>query len=150
MQHIDIYTHIMKKFFVKGSAYTAGYRLKPAVLPEPQVELNISITPISASWIYYNDRKRKNEIPPVEVKMRYFGVNRDNDKNTHFCKWNSFTERVTSNGCNPVFKYTDMMTLRLTSTELGFIAIEVEDCGVGIIPIDGIRRGYRTVTLYDD
>ena len=32
-QNIDYYTHIMKKFFLKGSAQTAGYRLKPQELP---------------------------------------------------------------------------------------------------------------------
>ena len=55
--------------------------------------------------------------------MRYFGVVRDNEKNAHYCKWNSFTERVVNNGCNPVFKYNEMMTLRLTSWELGFVAM---------------------------
>ena len=63
---------------MKGSAQTAGYRLKPQILPEPFKEQNISITPLSASRIYFNDRKRKDEIPAVEVKMRYFGVIRDN------------------------------------------------------------------------
>lgn len=82
--------------------------------------------------------------------MRYFGVIRDKGKNAHYYKWNTFTERIVNNSCNPTFKYSDMMTLRLTSSELGFIAIEIEECGLAVLPIDGIRLGYRPVTLYDD
>lgn len=82
--------------------------------------------------------------------MRYFGVTRDREKNQSSCNWASYTEVIVNNACNPVFKECEMMTLRLSSEELGFIAIEVPECGIAILPIDNIRRGYRPVTLYDN
>ena len=57
----DIYLHLMSMFFKKGSRNSMGYRLKPPAEQNnyhdnpKNKEMKISITPISASFIFSNE-----------------------------------------------------------------------------------------------
>ena len=63
----------MKKFFLKGINKCAGYRLKPILNPDVKLQ-KLKITPISASRIYYDDQRKKDEIPSVHLRMKFFGI----------------------------------------------------------------------------
>jgi hypothetical protein len=68
---------IMKKFFEKGMNKTAGYRMKP-LLPSENSELKeISITPISATKIYYNNRSEISLLPPCQIRMKFYCCSTD-------------------------------------------------------------------------
>ena len=81
--------------------------------------------------------------------MRYFGSGRDLSNNPSHARWGIYTERILNNAFNPIFQSSEMMVLNVSSKEIGFIAIEIENCGMAVLPIDNIRKGYRTITLYD-
>jgi prephenate dehydratase len=42
------------------------------------------------------------------------------------------------------------MNIRLACDELAFLMIEIREAGVGIIPLENVRKGFRTVMLYDN
>lgn len=42
------------------------------------------------------------------------------------------------------------MNIKYTCAELSFVVVEIRDSGIGVIPLEYIRKGFRTVTLYDD
>lgn len=42
------------------------------------------------------------------------------------------------------------MNIKYTCAELSFVMIEIRDAGIGVIPLEAIRKGFRTVTLYDN
>ena len=75
-QNADHCTHLMKKYFMKGSKITAGYRLKPNFSEHNELKFK-KITPISASKIYFDDQEKKNETPVCQIKMRFFGLSKD-------------------------------------------------------------------------
>lgn len=42
------------------------------------------------------------------------------------------------------------MHLKITKPEFAFILIEIENCGKAIISIEGLKKGYRHVSLLDN
>jgi hypothetical protein len=41
------------------------------------------------------------------------------------------------------------MHIKYTSSDLTFILLEIQDAGLGIIPLSSIKKGFRPVTLHD-
>jgi len=42
------------------------------------------------------------------------------------------------------------MIVKVTRPDLAFVAVQIEGTGIAVIPIEGIKNGYRYVTLCDN
>lgn len=42
------------------------------------------------------------------------------------------------------------MIVKVTRPDLAFVAVQIEGAGIAVIPIEGIKHGYRYVTLCDN
>lgn len=62
----------------------------------------------------------------------------------------AFTERIKDNAFNPIFRDANVMHLKITRPEFAFILLEIANCGIGIISIEGLKKGYRYVPLLDN
>jgi hypothetical protein len=62
----------------------------------------------------------------------------------------TFTECIEDNAFNPVFEHSKIMHLKITRPEFAFILVEIENCGKGVIAVEGLKRGYRSVSLFDN
>jgi hypothetical protein len=50
-------------------------------------------------------------------------------------EWKDYTEQIKNNALNPIFKKRKPMHIKYTSDELTFILLEIQNAGVGIIPL---------------
>ena len=59
----------------------------------------------------------------------------------------AFTERIKGNAYNPVFSQGRIMQLKVNRPEMAFILVEIEHCGIGVIAVEGLKRGYRHMPM---
>lgn len=61
-----------------------------------------------------------------------------------------FTETVYNEAFNPKFNKIETLEIKCYDPELGFLIIEVPECGRSVIPIDSLKHGWRVISLYDE
>lgn len=140
----------MQKFFDYGTNLTKGYRLKPDLENIPEKDIKVAITPISASKIYFNNPKKRNQVPNCQVRMKFFGLSKDLKKNVEEIVWKNYTEIVKLNAYNPIYESPKTIIVRYSHPDLCFVVLEIPECGISVIPLGYIRKGMRVITLYDD
>lgn len=144
-QSADHFTAVLRLFFRKNRSSCTGYRLKPA--EEGQAAREVRIRPVSGSML--SPLVETGSIPEVQVKMSFLGCAYDMFQNQAHIKMEAFTERVKDNAYNPVFEGARVMQLRIAKPEFAFLLLEVEQCGKGVVAVEGLKRGYRHVSLLD-
>lgn len=61
-----------------------------------------------------------------------------------------YTEVIRNNAYNPVFENPKTLVLTIERREYAFLLIEVPECGIAVLPLESIKKGYRTVNLFSD
>jgi hypothetical protein len=79
--------------------------------------------------------------------MSFLGSAYDMLMNQPYAKMETFTERIRGNAYNPVFTQGRIMQLKIAKLELAFILVEVYNCGIGVIAVEGLKHGYRHIAL---
>ena len=60
-----------------------------------------------------------------------------------------YTEVVYNESFNPKFNKNEVILIKSIDPELGFLIVEVPECGRSVIPIDCMKNGWRVISLYD-
>ena len=82
--------------------------------------------------------------------MSFLGFNEDMNGNSKHTVHEAYTYTISNNAFNPVFQNCKHMDLVVHFPEGAFVLVEVPECGIGVIPIASIRKGYRVLPLVND